>query len=143
MARIHTTAKLITPTSSEACQDTLPISEAMRALSSSRPALELPKVRPSKPRYIEIGRSTLREKDLQSIKKLSYFSSKVNVRLPRNEATTMSRKDEVVVYKSFLKAGVWLQMYKMIVKILQRYEVYVHQLTLNAIVCLSIFIWAT
>ncbi|KAL5651711.1 hypothetical protein ACJX0J_037169, partial [Zea mays] len=32
------------------------------------------------------------------------------------------KKDEVVVYKSFLKAGVWLQMYKMIVKILQRYE---------------------
>jgi hypothetical protein len=32
-------------------------------------------------------------------------------------------------------------MYKMIVKILQRYEVYMHQLTPNAIVRLSIFIW--
>jgi hypothetical protein len=64
MARIRTTAKLITPTSSEAQQDTMPIFEAMRASSLSRPTLELPNNRPSKPSYIEIGSSTLREKDL-------------------------------------------------------------------------------
>jgi hypothetical protein len=110
MARIQTTAKLITPTSSEARQDTMSISEAMRASSSSRPAPELPKDRPSKPSNIEIVGSTLREKDLQSMKKLGYFSSKVNVRLPENEATPMLGKDEVVVYKSFFKAGLQLPM---------------------------------
>ena len=75
------------------------------------------------------------------MKKLGYFSSKVNVRLPRNEVNTMLGKDEVVVYKSFFKAGLRLPMYKMIAKILQRYEVYMHQLTPNAIVRLSVFIW--
>jgi hypothetical protein len=141
MASIRTTAKLITPTSSEARQDTLPIFESMMASSSSRPSPELSMDRPSKPSYSEIGRSTLREKDLQSMKRFGYFSSKVNVRLPGNEETSMSGKDEVVVYRSFFKAGLWLQMYKMIVKILRHYEVYMHQLTLNAIVCLSVFIW--
>ena len=110
MARIQTTAKLITPTSSKARQDTMSISEAMRASSSSRPAPELPKDRPSKPSYIEIVGSTLREKDLQSMKKLGYFRSKVNVRLPRNEASPMLGKDKVVVYKSFFKAGLQLRM---------------------------------
>jgi hypothetical protein len=113
----------------------------MRDLSSSRPAPELLKDRPSKPSYIEICRSTFREKDLQSLKRLGYFSSKVNVRLPRNETTPMLGKDKVIVYKRFFKAGIWLLMYKMIVKILQRYEVHMHQLTPNAIVRLSIFIW--
>jgi hypothetical protein len=97
--------------------------------------------KPSKPSYIDIDHSTLREIDLQSMKKLGYFSSKVNVRLPRNEVNTMLGKDKVVVYKSFFKAGLRLPMYKMIAKILQRYEVYIHQLTLNAIVRLSVFIW--
>jgi hypothetical protein len=115
----------------------------LRASSSSNSALELPKDVPSKPSYIEIGRSTLREKYLQFMKKkLGYFSSKVNVRLPGNEATPIPRKDEVVVYNTFFKEGLWLPMYKMNVKILQRYKVYMQQLTLNAIVFLIVFIWA-
>jgi hypothetical protein len=138
MARIRSTAKLIMPTSSEARQDTVPISEAMRASSSSRPAQEIPKDRPWKPSYIEIGRSTLKERDLQTMKRLGYFSNAINVRLPGEETTPKPRKDKVVVYRSFFKVGLRLPMYKMIAKVLQRYEVYMHQLTPNAMV-LSVF----
>jgi hypothetical protein len=141
MARIHSTAKLFMPTSSEARQDTMPISEAMRASSSSRPAQGLSKDRLSKPSHIEIDRSILKEKDLQSMKKLGYFN-KVNMRLPRDETTLNPKKDKVIVYKSFFKARLWLSMYQLIAKILQRYEIYMHQLTPNAIVCLGVFIWA-
>jgi hypothetical protein len=81
---------------------------SQKALSSSKPAQELSKDRPSKLSYIEIGRSTLREKDLQSMKKLVYFSSKVNVCLPGVETTPSPGKDEVVVYKSLFKAGLRL-----------------------------------
>jgi hypothetical protein len=102
------------------------------ASSSSRFVPELLKDRPSKLSYIKIGRSTLREKDMQSMKKFGYFSSKVNVRFSGNEVTPMLGKHKVVVYKSFFKAGLQLPMYKMIAKLLQ--------LTPNAIVCLSIFI---
>jgi hypothetical protein len=117
MARIRSTTKLITPTSSEARQGSKPIFEAMHASLSSKPTQELPKDRPSKLSYIEIGRSTLREKDLQSIKRLGYFT-KVNVRLPGDETILNPGKDEVVVYKSFFKAGLQLPMYNMIVKVL-------------------------
>jgi hypothetical protein len=103
--------KLITPTSSsEARQGTLPISEAMRASSTSKPTVELPKDIPSKPIYIDICQSTLKEKDLQSMRRLGYFCSKVNVRLPGEETTSKLGKDKVVVYRSFFKAGVRLPM---------------------------------
>jgi hypothetical protein len=39
------------------------------------------------------------------MRRLGYFSSKVNVRLPREATTPKLGKDEVVVYKSFFKAG--------------------------------------
>jgi hypothetical protein len=125
----------------EARQDIMLFSKAMKASSSVKLAQELPKDRPSKLSYIEIGHSTLREKNLQSMKKLGYFSNKVNVRLPRYETIPSPRKDEVIIYKSFFKAGLQLPMHKMIVKVLQRYEVYMHQLTPNTIVRLNVFIW--
>jgi hypothetical protein len=75
------------------------------------------------------------------MKKLGYFSNKVNVRLLGDETTLSPRKDEVVVYKSLFKAGLRLRMYKMIAKVLQWYEVYMVQLTPNAIVGLDVFIW--
>jgi hypothetical protein len=78
---------------------------------------------------------------LQSMRRLGYFSSKVNVHLPREETMPKPRKDKVVVYKSFFKAGLWLPMYKMIAKVLQRCEVFMHQLAPNAMVRLSVFIW--
>lgn len=64
------------------------------------------------------------------------------MRLPGNETTPNPGKADVVVYKSFFKVRLRLPMYKMIAKVLQHYEVYMHQLTLNAIVHLNVFIWA-
>jgi hypothetical protein len=98
----------------------LPAAEATKA-TSSKAATEMPKDRLSKPSYIEIGRSALKEKDLQTMKRLGYFDSNVNVCLSREERTPKPKKDEVVVYKSFFKVGLRLHMYKMIVKVLQRY----------------------
>jgi hypothetical protein len=76
MARIRSTTKPIMPTSSEARQDKVPISKAMKASSSSKPNQELHKVRPSTPSYIEIGRSILKENDLQSTKKIGTLVAK-------------------------------------------------------------------
>jgi hypothetical protein len=84
--------------------------EATRA-SSLKVAVEISKDMPSKLSYIEIGRSTLKEKDLQSMRRLG-------LRLPGEETTPKPRKDEVIVYKSFFKAGLWLPMYKTIAKVL-------------------------
>jgi hypothetical protein len=46
--------------------------------------------------------------------------------------------DEVIVFKSFFRAELWFPRYNMIGEVLKRFEIYLHQLTPNAIVRLSV-----
>ena len=52
------------------------------------------------------------------------------------------KDDEVVVFKSFFRAGLWFPLYDIIGEVLKNFEIYHHQLTPNAIVRLSVYIWA-
>jgi hypothetical protein len=63
------------------------------------------------------------------------------VQLGGDELVLNPREDEVVVFQSFLKAGLRFPLHKTIVTVLKRFNIYLHQLTPNAIVCLEIFIW--
>jgi hypothetical protein len=47
-----------------------------------------------------------------------------------------------VVFKSFFRAGLRFPLNEMIGVVLKNFEIYIHQLTPNAIVRLSVFIWA-
>jgi hypothetical protein len=51
-------------------------------------------------------------------------------------------KDEVVIYRSFLKAGLRFPPHKMLAEVLKRFEIYLHQITLEALIKVGIFIWA-
>jgi hypothetical protein len=51
-------------------------------------------------------------------------------------------KNEVVVFKSLFKAGLRFPLNKMIAGVLKKYGIYLHKLTPNAIVRLSVYIWA-
>jgi hypothetical protein len=51
-------------------------------------------------------------------------------------------KNEVVVFKSLFKAGLRFPLNKVIAGVLKKYGIYLHQLTPNAIVRLSVYIWA-
>jgi hypothetical protein len=47
-----------------------------------------------------------------------------------------------VIFKSFLKAGLRFPLNRMIADVLKKFGIYLHQLTPNAIVRLSVYIWA-
>jgi hypothetical protein len=53
----------------------------------------------------------MKEKDLQTMKRLGYFDNNVNVRLLGVQTTPKPKKDEVIVYRSFFKTGLQLYMY--------------------------------
>ena len=53
-----------------------------------------------------------------------------------------SRDDKVVVFKSFFRVGLQFHLYEIICEVLKIFEIYLHQLTPNAIVVLSVYIWA-
>jgi hypothetical protein len=48
----------------------------------------------------------------------------------------------VVVFKSFMKAGLHFPLHMMLVEVLKTFEIYLHQLTPKAFIKLGVFIWA-
>jgi hypothetical protein len=71
---------------------------------------------PSKPSHIEFGKSTVSPEDLVMMKKLSYFGetgSKL-IRFVGEKMVPEPKEDEVVVFKSFFRAGLRFPLYDII-----------------------------
>jgi hypothetical protein len=62
------------------------------------------------------------------------------IRFAGEESTPTLENDEVVVFRSFFRAGLRFPLNEIIGEILENYKIYLHQLTPNAIVRLSVFI---
>jgi hypothetical protein len=99
---------------------------------------------PTKPSHVEFGRSTIKAEDLILMKKLGYFGENDDelIHFAREETIPEPKEDEVVIFKSFFRAGLQFPLYEMIGEVLKKFEIYLHQLTPNAIVRLSVYIWA-
>jgi hypothetical protein len=76
--------------------------------------------------------------------KLGYIGEfeKKLIRFAREETIPKPKDDKVVVFKSFFRAGLRFPLSEMIGEVLDNFKIFLHQLTPNAIVRLSIFIWA-
>jgi hypothetical protein len=99
---------------------------------------------PSKPSHLDFGKSTVSEADMAMMTKLGYFreTDKRLIRFGGEETIPKPENDEVVVFKSFFKARLRFPLHGMITDVLENFEIYLHQLTPNAIVRLSVYIWA-
>jgi hypothetical protein len=99
---------------------------------------------PTKPSHLDFEKSIVSEVDMPMIMKLGYFGEAESklVRFAGEETTPAPKSDEVVVFKSFFRAGLRFPLNEMIGEVLKNFEIYRHQLTPNAIVRLSVFIWA-
>jgi hypothetical protein len=51
------------------------------------------------------------------------------IRFAGEEVVLEIRDDEVIVFKSFFRAGLWFPLYEMIRDVLKKFEIYLHQLT--------------
>jgi hypothetical protein len=99
---------------------------------------------PTKPSHIEFGKSTVTEDDMVMMRKLGCFGEAESklVRFAGEEIIPKPKEDEVVVFKSFFRAGLRFALNDKIGEVLKNFELYLHQLTPNAIVRLRVFIWA-
>jgi hypothetical protein len=169
MARVHSTARVTHNGEKTEATETAPISEVMRrsglvvtegASNEGAPATETEQTdieegdvgeeeidyntaMPSKPSHLDFGKLTVSEADMAMMTKLGYFreADKGLIRFGGEEAIPKPKNDEVVFFKSF-KAGSRFPLHKMIADVLENFEIYLHQLTPNAIVRLSVYIWA-
>jgi hypothetical protein len=141
---------LVTPEDMPAAED-IPAVEDIPTAETERTAVEetdseddYSSAVPSKPSHLDFGKSTISEADFPKMVKLGYLSEakKELIRFGGEETIPKPGKNEVVVFKSLFKVGLRFPLNKMIAGVLKKYEIYLHQLTPNAIVRLSVYIWA-
>ena len=169
MARVRSTARVEREGEETEASETLPISEAMRrsglVTSEKIPHDDAEQAiagaededieetdseddyriaMPSKPSHLDFGKSTVSKADLSKMVKSGFFNEnqKKLLRFGGEETTPKPEKDEIVIFKSFLKAGLRFPLHGIIGEVLKRFGIYFHQLTPNAIVRLSVYIWA-
>jgi hypothetical protein len=170
MAKVRSTARVTHDGEEIEATETAPISEVMRqsglvvtegAIDKGAPAAEAEQadveeddvdeeeedyntLMPAKPSHLDFGESTVSEADMPMMIKLGYFgeAEKKLIRFAGEETTPTPKNDEVVVFRSFFRAGLRFPLNEMIGEVLENFEIYLHQLTPNAIVRLSVFIWA-
>jgi hypothetical protein len=162
MARVRSTARVGREGDETEATETVPISEAMKrsrlVTSEDAPVAEAEQedveeteseddyssAVPSKPSHLNFGKSTISEGDLRKMLSLGYLSEakKELICFGGEETTPKPGKDEVVIFKSFFKAGLRFPLNKMIADVLKKFGIYLHQLTPNAIIRLSVYIWA-
>jgi hypothetical protein len=98
--------------------------------------------RPWRPSHAVFGKSSIKENHLVNMRG-RYFRDLSVVRADEREKTCPTpEENEVVVFRSFLKAGLRFPLSSFIVEILNIFEIYLHQLTPEAIIRMSIFVWA-
>jgi hypothetical protein len=75
---------------------------------------------PSKPSHLDFEKSTVSEADVPMMMKLGYFgeAKKKLVRFAGEETTPTPKDDEVVVFKSFFRAGLRFPLNEMIGEVL-------------------------
>jgi hypothetical protein len=98
--------------------------------------------RPWRPSHAVFGKSSIKENHLVNMRG-RYFRDLSVVRADEGEKTCPTpEENEVVVFRSFLKAGLRFPLSSFVVEILKIFEIYLHQLTPEAIIRMNIFVWA-
>jgi hypothetical protein len=79
---------------------------------------------PTKPSHLDFEKSTVSEDDMPMMMKLGYFGEAESklVRFAGEETTPALKNDEVVVFKSFFRAGLRFPMNEMIGEVLKKFR---------------------
>jgi hypothetical protein len=71
-----------------------------------------------------------------------YFCDISIVRARGDSSAPVPEADIVVVYRSFMKAGLRFPLNRFLIEVLKTFEIYLHQSTPEAIIRMGFFIWA-
>jgi hypothetical protein len=91
--------------------------------------------------HVVFGKSSVKQGQIEGMKG-KYFHDISIVRAGGESTVPVPEADEVVVFKSFLKAGLRFPLHKMLAEVLKTFEIYLHQLTPEALIKVGVFIWA-
>jgi hypothetical protein len=98
--------------------------------------------RPWRPSHTVFGRSTIKQSHLDNMRG-RYFRDISIVRADNGDRTSpVPEENEVVIFRSFFKAGLQFPLNRFVVEVLKIYQIYLHHLTPEAIIRMGIFVWA-
>jgi hypothetical protein len=97
--------------------------------------------RPWRPSHVVFEKSTIKQGQIDAMRG-RYFRDISIVRAGGESNVPLPEADEVVVYRSFMKAGFRFPLDSMLVEVLKTFKVYLHQLTPKAIIRMGVYIWA-
>jgi hypothetical protein len=149
MARVRSTARVSREEDETEATETSPISEVMRRSGlivadegASNAEAELTMVEgedveseedyniliPTKPSHLDFEKSTVTEDDMPMMMKLGYFGEAESklIQFAGEDTIPEPKKDEVIVFKSFFRAGLRFPLNEMIGVVLKNFEIYLH-----------------
>lgn len=97
-------------------------------------------IRTTKQSHMNFGESKVKGGYIEVLNRFGYIDNIDWVRLGCDDLVPKPKGDKVVVFRSFLKAELRFPLHKTIVVVLERFNIYLHQLTPNVIVRFRIFI---
>jgi hypothetical protein len=98
------------------------------------------KDRPWRPSHVNFRKSTVKKGHIEGLK-CRYFHDVSIVRARGENSIPLPEKDEVVGFQNFMKVELHFPLHKMLVEVLKRFEIYLHQLTSGALIKVGVFIW--
>jgi hypothetical protein len=93
-----------------------------------------------RPSHVVFQKSSVKKGHIEAMKG-KYFHDISIVSASGENIVPLPEADEAVVFKSFMKVGLRFPLHKMLVEVLNRFEIYLHQLTPEALIKVVIFFW--
>jgi hypothetical protein len=98
--------------------------------------------RPWRPSHAVFGKSTIKQSHLDNMRG-RYFRDMSVLRADIGDRIVpVPEENEVVIYRSFFKAGLRFPLSRFVVEVLKIYQIFLHQITPEAIIRIGIFVWA-
>jgi hypothetical protein len=94
-----------------------------------------------RPSHTIFGKLTIKQSHVDTMRG-RYFRDMTIVRVGGDSAAPTPEVNEVVIYRSFLKAGLRFPLSRFLVEVLKTFQIFLHQLTPEAIIRMGLFIWA-
>jgi hypothetical protein len=99
------------------------------------------KDRPLQPSHTIFGKSTIKQSQVDAMRG-RYFRDMSIVRVGGDNTAPAPEENEVVVYRSFMKADLRFPLSKFVVEVLKTFQIFLHQITHEAIIRMGMFVWA-
>jgi hypothetical protein len=97
--------------------------------------------RPWRPSHAVFGKSTIKQSHLDNMRG-RYFRDMSIVRADTDRVVPAPEENKVVIYRSFFKATLRFPLSRFVVEVLKTYQIFLHQITPEAIIRMGIFVWA-